>query len=98
MSCWMWLWICSKVGWRARAKTAAEREQPWVVPVLVELRWMWCKLSVHKLVVEREYQVWAMVLRVGQSVEVLVIMDCRGIVVKASVRSKWMMVWSGCCW
>ena len=86
------------MGWSARAKTAAEREQPWVVPWFVVLRWIVVRLSVQREVVGREYHVCEMELSVGQRVDELVIMDWRGMVVKASVRSKWIMVWVGCCW
>ena len=39
-----------------------------------------------------------MVLSEGHKEEVLVMMEDRGMVVKASVRSKWIMVWSGWLW
>ena len=40
-----------RVGLRARANMAADRAQPWVVPVLVVLVWMVWWLSVHRVVV-----------------------------------------------
>ena len=76
------------VGCRARAKTAADKEQPCVVPTLVVNVWMVWWLSVQSAVVGRLYQVWASWLRLLQSVAVAVRIDGRGIVVKASERSK----------
>ena len=55
-------------------------------------------LSVHKAVVGRLYQVWASWLKLLHSVAVAVRIEGRGMVVKASVRSKWMMVWFGLAW
>ena len=86
------------VGCRASAKTAAEREQPCVVPVLVVKACMVWWLSVQSAVVGRVYHVWASWWRLLHNVAVAVRIDGRGMVVKASVRSKWMMVWLGFAW
>ena len=45
------------VGWKASAKTAVDREHPWVAPTLVVKGCMVWLLSVQIDLVERVYQV-----------------------------------------
>ena len=47
----------------ALSKMAADREQPWVVPMLFVNSWMVWSLSVQRVAVGREYHGWLSVCR-----------------------------------
>ena len=65
--------------------------------LVVKVCMVWL-LSVHRVVVGRVYHVCASWWRVVQRLAVAVSMDVRGMVVNASVRSKWIMVCCGLVW
>ena len=60
------------VGLMASAKTAADSEQPCVVPMLVLKEWILWRLSVQRVVVCRVYHVWASFWSGGQRFAVAV--------------------------
>ena len=83
----MSLCMAMMVGCSASEKTAAESAQPCVVPTFVELVCIWSSLSVQRVVVGRPYQVDVSSLRGSHSLAVAVVMELRGMVVNASVKS-----------